>query len=232
MPTYEKAIELEAGLRVRAVRPRIVVLAAKRSSAGYPGISARGYVGSRPCGGALQSGLALAQSGKLEEATRELNQAISLDPQYTDARIQLGLVLGQQNDSAGAANVFREILRRNPNFAEGHNNLGLIFLQAGDLRTAEKEFSESLRLKPGYAEAHYNLGLALHQDNKEEESRAEFEKAFEICSGIRETPAAMKPKSLIQPRLFFSLQCRGEVRNEPFGADASSLVETDVVAVM
>ena len=79
---------------------------------------------------------------------RELNEAISLDPQYTDARIQLGLVLSQRNDTAGAVNVFREILRRDPNFAEVHNNLGLVLLQSGDAHGAQTEFREAARLKP------------------------------------------------------------------------------------
>lgn len=51
-------------------------------------------------------GLALAQSGNLDESGRELTDAISLNPKYTDARVQLGLVLSQKNDAAGAANVF------------------------------------------------------------------------------------------------------------------------------
>ena len=96
-------------------------------------------------------GLALAQSGRGNEAARELNEAVSLDPKYTDARVQLGLVLGQNNDAAGAASVFRELVRRDPNFAEAHNNLGLVLLQAGDLSAADSEFREALRLKPLYA---------------------------------------------------------------------------------
>ncbi len=57
-------------------------------------------------------GLALAQSGRLDDAQSQFAEAISLDPGYTDARIQLGLLLSQRNDTAGAANVFREVLRR------------------------------------------------------------------------------------------------------------------------
>jgi lipoprotein NlpI len=59
----------------------------------------------------------------MDESARELNQAISLNPKYTDARVQLGLVLSQENDFKVAANVFRELIR--PSFAEAHNNLGL-----------------------------------------------------------------------------------------------------------
>lgn len=36
--------------------------------------------------------------GKLEDAFREFNRAIELDPQYTSAYIELGLALGYQGD--------------------------------------------------------------------------------------------------------------------------------------
>src|SRR5256886_17658550 len=91
-------------------------------------------------------GLALAQSGNLDEAVGELKDAISVNPGYTDARVQLGLVLSEKNDTAGAVNVFRELIKRDPNFAEGHNNLGLVLLQAGKLRTPQKEFTDAIRL--------------------------------------------------------------------------------------
>jgi len=133
-------------------------------------------------------GLALAQSGRLDESARQLNEAISLEPKYVDARVQLGLVLNQQNDFTGAANVFRELIRRDPNFAEAHNNLGLVMLQTGDLSGAEKEFSAAVNLKANYAEAHYNLALALHQEGKEQQSQAEFEKAFAIAPELRNAP--------------------------------------------
>src|SRR5258708_34229421 len=80
-------------------------------------------------------GLALAQSGHLDEAVGELNEAISLDPKYADARIQFGLVLSQNNDTAGAANVFREDKRREPSSAEAPNNFGRGLWQACAVHT-------------------------------------------------------------------------------------------------
>ena len=53
-----------------------------------------------------------AQAGQPQQAIPELNEAITLDPKYTDARVQLGLVLSQSNDQAAATNVFRELVRR------------------------------------------------------------------------------------------------------------------------
>jgi tetratricopeptide (TPR) repeat protein len=45
-------------------------------------------------------GLALAQLQRLQEAIRELTDAVSLDPHNVDARVQLGLALSQNNDPA------------------------------------------------------------------------------------------------------------------------------------
>ena len=128
--------------------------------------------------------MALAQTGRLKESIQELNEAISLNPKYLEARINLGLVLSQNNDLAGAANVYREILKQNPGMPEVHNNLGLVLLQGKD-PSAEAAFKEALRLKPDYAEAHYNLGLALHQAGKKEEARSEMERAYQLAPRLK-----------------------------------------------
>ena len=81
-------------------------------------------------------GLALAL-GELDEAARELNEALSLDAKYTDARVQLGLILLQKNDAAGAISVFQELVRREPRFAEAHNDLGLALLENREIMAAQ-----------------------------------------------------------------------------------------------
>ena len=56
-------------------------------------------------------GLALAQLGRLDQAARALGEAVSLDPQYTDALVQLGLVYLQSGDSAAGQKEFSEAIR-------------------------------------------------------------------------------------------------------------------------
>jgi tetratricopeptide (TPR) repeat protein len=187
LAAYEKALELKPDYAQAHSSLRLLYWRQNdRARAG--GVPPSGHVRSRSRRGALQSRAALAQSETLDEAVRELSEAISLNPEYTDARVQLGLVLNQKNDAAGASSVFPELVRRDPNFAEAHNNLGLVLLQAGDLREARKEFVDAVRLKPRYAEAHYNLALTLHREGNEVESRAEFDKAYEIAPALKNAP--------------------------------------------
>jgi len=130
-------------------------------------------------------GLALAQTGHVDESIPEFTEAISLNPVYIEARMNLGLALSQKNDLTGAANVFRDLIKRHPDSAESHNNLGLVLLQGKDPLAAQSAFRAALRLKPGYAEAHYNLGLALRQAGQPAESQSEMEKAYQLAPQLR-----------------------------------------------
>ena len=122
----------------------------------------------------------------MQESIHELNEAISVNPSYLEARTNLALVLSQNGDPNGAVKVYREILKQNPGRAEIHNNLGLVLMQMKDSK-AEGAFKEALRLKPDYAEAHYNLALALLQTGKKEESNSEFEKAYQLAPHLKTT---------------------------------------------
>jgi len=104
-------------------------------------------------------GLALVRTGQADEGRAEFTEALSLDPNYTDARMQIGNLLAAKGELVAAANVYREVIRRNPNFAEAHNNLGLALLEGSDFAGAETAFRQALKLQPGYAPALQNLGL-------------------------------------------------------------------------
>jgi protein O-GlcNAc transferase len=106
-------------------------------------------------------GVALAQAGRLEEASTQLSAASRADPNYPDPYNNLGLVLSQQGRLVDASNSFNEAIRRRPQFPEPYNNLGITLTRQGRAEEALTAYRKSLELQPQNLKTHINLAKTL-----------------------------------------------------------------------
>jgi tetratricopeptide (TPR) repeat protein len=106
-------------------------------------------------------GTALDNKGQIDEAIRQFQESIRLNPVYADAHYNLGVAFFQRGRTAEAIRQFQEALRLEPDHAQAHNNLGTALGRQGQIDDAIHQFQEALRLKPDYAEARKNLGIVL-----------------------------------------------------------------------
>jgi len=114
--------------------------------------------------------------GERSAAVQELQEAVRLSPNFTEAHYQLGLALLQSVDSsAKAESVFRQILQLNPNHALAHLQLGLLFSAKADRAEAAAEFENAARLAPGLVEAHRGLGRLAAESRDWETAVREFQ---------------------------------------------------------
>ena len=106
-------------------------------------------------------------NGQLSNAVGELQEAVTLSPDFTEAHYQLGLALAQsRNGSAKAEAAFRQVLQLNPNHAPAHFQLGVLLAARGDKASASAEFQKAVQLAPGLSEAHRALArLAVDSDD-------------------------------------------------------------------
>jgi tetratricopeptide (TPR) repeat protein len=125
-------------------------------------------------------GVVLFKKGQIDEAIREFQTTIRLNPRHAQAHYNLGVALVRKGQVDEAIRCYQEAIRLMPEYSEAHNNLGSALGSKGQMNEAIRQFQEATRLKPDYAEAHNNLGQALSMKGQTDEAKAHFLKAVEL----------------------------------------------------
>jgi tetratricopeptide (TPR) repeat protein len=99
-------------------------------------------------------------SNKLPEAISEYQNALTLNPEFSQAHCNLGLIFNQQHNYAKALSEFRKALAINPKDAITYNGIGAALRAEKDMAGAIKNWQTAVSLDPKLATAHYNLGTA------------------------------------------------------------------------
>jgi tetratricopeptide (TPR) repeat protein len=108
---------------------------------------------------------ALLRQGQLDEAARQFNEAIRLDPALVGAAAhdRLGEIEASRGNAAAAADFFREALRRQPDFPEARAGLGAALVQLGQAEEGLRLLREAVRAAPRFERGHVQLGEALEK---------------------------------------------------------------------
>jgi FkbM family methyltransferase len=122
----------------------------------------------------------LAMQGRLEEAVSHFNQALWLNPDYTEAHSNLGNVYYFLRNYEAAIACYERALRLDANFAVAYNNLGTALSCLKRYEEAGTHCRKALSLKPDYAEAHNNLGIALKGQGQIGEAIVHYQQALRL----------------------------------------------------
>jgi tetratricopeptide (TPR) repeat protein len=125
-------------------------------------------------------GVVLSQSGRLQEAIIQLEQALRIQPDYADAHNDLGMALAQTGKIEEAIGHYEQALRIEPDNAKAHYNLGLALQQKGRVREAIGHYEQALQIDQQFAEVYNNLGVALAQAGKLNDAIGQYEQAVQI----------------------------------------------------
>src|SRR5258707_15860627 len=88
-------------------------------------------------------GVVLDRLGRGDEAFREFNSAIRIDPNFVSARNNLGRMLAEHGKTAEAIAEFERVLKRDPSHVQAHYNLGALYADAGDFARAADHFARA-----------------------------------------------------------------------------------------
>jgi tetratricopeptide (TPR) repeat protein len=117
-----------------------------------------------------ESGKALLEQGKLDEAIGQFEEVVQVEPDYADGHINLGAALEKKGQSDEAIRQYEAALRLRPDSAAAHKSLGAALDKKGQSEEAIRHYQEAVRLKPDSADAHINLGAALDDAGRTDEA--------------------------------------------------------------
>ena len=117
-------------------------------------------------------GRALEAKGQLEDALKQYEEAVRLDPQFADAFANMGSVLIKLGDFDAAQEAFEKAIHFAPRAGRNHSNLGAVLFRDKKYEEALDRLREAVRLDSELTDARFNLALALyHLDRMDEAMR-------------------------------------------------------------
>ncbi|MBN1947395.1 MAG: tetratricopeptide repeat protein [Bradymonadales bacterium] len=128
----------------------------------------------------LDLGAGYWQAGEVPRAIAELQTALAIDPENSEAHFLLGFIFSGRQMFSESIQHYRQALLLRPDWYECKNNLGVVFLQLQRWEEAETVFQELTQV-PQYAtpgHAYNNLGWAQLQQGRAREALANFEMAI------------------------------------------------------
>lgn len=135
--------------------------------------------------------------GKLEEAVREFENSLSLNPEYTEALISLSITLsdlGRYEEAREAYQKAAASLMRPGKMMPGnqpsgkianlHAELGELYLALGKTEEAIEEYRKALLVAPGFPDLRIRLAIALRETGRLEEGLSELDRVITDRPGL------------------------------------------------
>ncbi len=126
------------------------------------------------------TGVALLDSNRFDEARDELALAASLKSDASEVYDSLGRAYQGTGDTAAAISSFEHALALDPGMFESLNNLGTVYFKRSDFAAAEKYFAAALVINPQASTALFNLGLCYSRRGNSVDAIRQFERVRDL----------------------------------------------------
>ena len=140
-------------------------------------------------------GLILAQpasASSSEEAWREFESELKIDPQSAGAEYYLGELARQEDKLADAVEHFSRATKLNPRFADAWFGLGRSQLDSGDAAQAIAPLETAAKLAPENPTVHLTLATAYQRSGRREDAAREFALQKSTAEKIRQNTDTLK----------------------------------------
>lgn len=159
----------------------------------------------------LEEGLIAYEQSRWDEALRQFDAALKIDPQNTEALFRRGIIFQKQNKFDDAIAAYRELIRIDPNHFKAHYNLGNLYSYEKGNNTQAifhyRRFSDLAPTHPLNSKAQARLAeltgtadekLARGKSTLEGEPQNDIHLTGELISPPA-IPAAMPPVPVVPP---------------------------------
>ena len=125
-------------------------------------------------------GIELADRGWLDEAAKEFQKAIELDPASAHAHDNLATVWAEKKQWREALHEYLTAIRLEPDSATAHYNLAC-FLASHGADMAIAEYQDAIAHDPESPDAHLNLALTYADQERLDDAKKELRRAIELA---------------------------------------------------
>ena len=115
-----------------------------------------------------------------QEALRELDQAIALNPGYAEAYSYRGNLFSAANRYADALRDYDRAITLKPDYAEAYINRGNILAAAGRYGPAMGDYNQAITLDPASADAWFNRGKVYARTGYAKEAMRDLDRAIAL----------------------------------------------------
>jgi tetratricopeptide (TPR) repeat protein len=109
-----------------------------------------------------------------EQAKKELQQELAIDPSNAGAEYVLGELARQAQDLPEAVTHFSKATELDPNFADAYLGLGMSLSAEKKYPEAVAPLEKAVKLQPGNPAGHYSLATAYARTGRREDADREF----------------------------------------------------------
>lgn len=120
------------------------------------------------------------QKKDYQGAISNLNQALEIKPDYSDAYNNRGIIREITGDKDGAISDLTTALKFRPKNFISYYNRANIRQQLGDKQGALSDYNKAISLKPDYSDAYHNRGLIYKKLGNYQEALTDFDKAIQL----------------------------------------------------
>ena len=133
--------------------------------------------------GYVNRAYALMRDGRLDDARRDVEMALALNPKNSHAYLNRGIIQSRRGDSARALADFDRAIAIDPAFAEAHAERCAILIPMGDLAGARVSCDAALRLAPGMFKARVNRAVLSARAKRTTDALADLDEALRLEPG-------------------------------------------------
>ncbi len=113
-------------------------------------------------------GVDLVNAGRYSEAIAAFDQALAIDPSFSEAWYNRGTTLSNLGRYSEALNSLDRAVALNPNYFEAWGNRGTALVKLGRYSEAISSYDRAIALNPNDAVARSNRQLALEKQSQAE----------------------------------------------------------------
>jgi tetratricopeptide (TPR) repeat protein len=95
----------------------------------------------------------------LEKAIAKYDQALQVDPRYSEVYYNRGLAHRRQDELEKALRDYTQAIRLDPEFVAAYSNRGYTYYMMGDLNRALVDFERVLQIDPGNEDAQHSVDI-------------------------------------------------------------------------